>query len=387
MLTGIILKDYTTFTKETSFDFKATNYKILDESNVGRNRVLKGALFVGENASGKTQVLNSIVLLLDLLLDNAEQNFIIRKSMYTKGTKFSLTYTFDISGNDIKYSVEFDSNTINSEKLYVNNELKLERLQKSGKTYFQEEKDNTDINPGLSLLKLEYYNTRFNNDQVLNEWFDFLKNSIYLNCLLGGRAIKSYNPTKISEQIIEKYAENNAASKLNQFIDKLGYNSEIVFNKQTFNTDKTIVINPDTEVIGLKKKGTDFVMPLLLESTGNKAFMSSILPINYATKNNCMIIIDEFSSGLHNELEEALIKYFFNNSSNSQIFFTSHSTNLLDTSILRPDQIYSFEFDSKKGTSIKRFSDENPRESQNIEKMYLNGVFDGMPKYDKTFKD
>ena len=53
MLTGIILKDYTTFTKETSFDFKATNYKILDESNVGRNRVLKGALFVGENASGK----------------------------------------------------------------------------------------------------------------------------------------------------------------------------------------------------------------------------------------------------------------------------------------------------------------------------------------------
>ena len=164
MLTGIILKDYTTFTKETSFDFKATNYKILDESNVGRNRVLKGALFVGENASGKTQVLNSIVLLLDLLLDNAEQNFIIRKSMYTKGTKFSLTYTFDISGNDIKYSVEFDSNTINSEKLYVNNELKLERLQKSGKTYFQEEKDNTDINPGLSLLKLEYYNTRFNND-------------------------------------------------------------------------------------------------------------------------------------------------------------------------------------------------------------------------------
>lgn len=387
MLTGIILKDYTTFTKETSFDFKATNYKILDESNVGRNRVLKGALFVGENASGKTQVLNSIVLLLDLLLDNAEQNFIIRKSMYTKGTKFSLTYTFDISGNDIKYSVEFDSNTINSEKLYVNNELKLERLQKSGKTYFQEEKDNTDINPGLSLLKLEYYNTRFNNDQVLNEWFDFLKNSIYLNCLLGGRAIKSYNPTKISEQIIEKYAENNDASKLNQFIDKLGYNSEIVFNKQTFNTDKTIVINPDTEVIGLKKKGTDFVMPLLLESTGNKAFMSSILPINYATKNNCMIIIDEFSSGLHNELEEALIKYFFNNSSNSQIFFTSHSTNLLDTSILRPDQIYSFEFDSKKGTSIKRFSDENPRESQNIEKMYLNGVFDGMPKYDKTFKD
>lgn len=387
MLTGITLKDYTTFIKETTFDFKATNSKILNETNVGDNRVLKGALFVGENASGKTQVLQAIVLLFDLLLDNTEQNFIVKKSMYTKGTKFSLVYTFNVDGNDIKYSVEFEGNEINSEKLFVNNELKLERLKKNGKTYFGEEKDNDNINPSLSLLKLEYYNTRFNNDIVLNKWFDFLKNSIYINCLFGRRTIKSYNPVKLPEQIIEKYAESNDATKLNKLIDKLGYNSEVVFNKNFSNTDKTIVISSTKETIGLKKKGTNFVMPLPLESTGNKSFMNMILPINYVTKNNAIIIVDEFSSGLHNELEEALIKYFFNNSGNSQIFFTSHSTNLLDTSILRPDQIYSFKFDAKEGTLIKRFSDENPRESQNIEKMYLNGVFDGMPKYNKEFKD
>lgn len=387
MLTGITLKDYTTFIKETTFDFKATNSKILNETNVGDNRVLKGALFVGENASGKTQVLQAIVLLLDLLLDNTEQNFIVKKSMYTKGTKFSLVYTFNVDGKDIKYSVEFDGNEINSEKLFVNNELKLERLKKNGKTYFGEEKDNDNINPSLSLLKLEYYNTRFNNDIVLNKWFDFLKNSLYINCLFGRRTIKSYNPVKLPEQIIEKYAESNDATKLNKLIEKLGYNSEVVFNKNFSNTDKTIVINSTKETIGLKKKGTNFVMPLPLESTGNKSFMNMILPINYVTKNNSIIIVDEFSSGLHNELEEALIKYFFNNSGNSQIFFTSHSTNLLDTSILRPDQIYSFKFDAKEGTLIKRFSDENPRESQNIEKMYLNGVFDGMPKYNKEFKD
>lgn len=387
MLTGITLKDYTTFIKETTFDFKATNSKILNETNVGDNRVLKGALFVGENASGKTQILQAIVLLFDLLLDNTEQNFIVKKSMYTKGTKFSLVYTFNVDGKDIKYSVEFDGNEINSEKLFVNNELKLERLKKNGKTYFGEEKDNDNINPSLSLLKLEYYNTRFNNDIVLNKWFDFLKNSLYINCLFGRRTIKSYNPVKLPEQIIEKYAESNDATKLNKLIEKLGYNSEVVFNKQFSNTDKTIVINSTKETIGLKKKGTNFVMPLPLESTGNKSFMNMILPINYVTKNNSIIIVDEFSSGLHNELEEALIKYFFNNSGNSQIFFTSHSTNLLDTSILRPDQIYSFKFDAKEGTLIKRFSDENPRESQNIEKMYLNGVFDGMPKYNKEFKD
>lgn len=387
MLTSITLKDYTTFVSKTIFDFKATNYKILENTNVGSNRILKGALFVGENASGKTQVLKSIVLLLDLLLENSEQNYIIKKSLYTKGTKFSLSYTFNVDGNEIKYDVVFESNTINSEKLYLNDELKLERLNTTGKTYFGEEKDNKDINPGLSLLKLEYYNTRFNNDTILNKWFEFLKNSIYINCSIPGRLIKSYNPTRISEQFLEKYAENNDTKELNNLIQKIGYSNEVVFNKQSYNKDKTIVINSSKEIIGLRKKGTDVVMPLVFESTGNQSFMNTILPIYYATKNNCMIIVDEFSSGLHNELEEALIRFFFNNSIDSQLFFTSHSTNLLDTSILRPDQIFSFRFDSKNGSLIKRFSDENPRESQNIEKMYLNGVFDGMPKYNKEFKN
>ncbi len=387
MLKKLIIKDYTTFIGKTTFDFSATNYKILEDTNVGEGRVLKGALFVGEYASGKTKALKAIVILLDMLFGNTEQNYIVNKSMYTSGTKYNICYIFEVKGKEIEYQVEFMGNSINSEKLYLDKQLKLERLKKSGKTYFTESKDNDNINSTLSLLKLEYYNTRFNNDPVLNEWFNFLKNSIYLNCLIGMRGLKSYDPTKLNEQYLEQYALTKDATYLNEFISKIGYNSEIVFNKQTTNKDNTISLNSENEEIGLRKKGTSFVMPLALESTGNKAFMSMILPIIFACKNNCMIIVDEFSSGLHNELEEALIKYFFNNSNNSQIFFTSHSTNLLDTYILRPDQIYSFSFNSKKGTLIKRFSDENPRESQNLEKMFRNGVFDGNPSYDKEFKD
>ena len=375
MLTSITLKDYTTFIDETIFDFNATNYKILEDTNVGSNRVLKGALFVGENASGKTQLLSAIKLLLDLLMENSELNFERKKSLYTKGNKFSLSYQFNVDNNIIQYDIEFMKNAINMEKLYVNGELKIERLNSNGRTYFEEIKDIQNINSSLSLLKLEYYNTRFSNDNILNKWFDFLKNSIYINCLRS--IIKIYNPLKENDLGIYKYADNNTTIELNTLINNLGYNSELVFNKT----------KEDKEKICLKKKGTNVSIPLPIESAGNKAFVNIILPIKFATFNNCMLIVDEFSSGLHNELEEALIKYFFNNSSNSQIFFTSHSTNLLDSYLLRPDQIYTFKFDAKKGTIIKRCSDENPRESQNLEKMYLNGVFDGMPKYNKEFKN
>ena len=381
MLKSITLKEYTTFIKETTFDFSATNYKILENTNVGSNRILKGALFVGENASGKTQVLQAIVQLLDMLIENSEQNYLLKKSLYTKGAKYSLKYVFDILGNEIKYEVEFDGYSIINEKLLLNNEVKIERINNSGNTYFGEKKTVNDINLNLSFIKNEYYNTRFNNNTILNEWFLYLKNSLYVNCLLG--TIKSYNPLKVSEQILKKYAEENNANKLNELLKNIGYNSEVIIDKKTSNEDKSVVFKSEKEAVFMKKIGTDVPMPLSIESTGNQALMNIILPINYAIQNNCMLIIDEFSSGLHNELEETLIKYFFNNSKDSQLFFTTHSTNVIDTELLRPDQIYSFRFDSKKGTLIKRFSDENPRESQNMEKMYLNGVFDGMPKYNK----
>ena len=65
----------------------------------------------------------------------------------------------------------------------------------------------------------------------------------------------------------------------------------------------------------------------------------------------------------------------------SQVLFVSHSTNLLSNRLLRPDQIYSIDFDEN-GSKIKRFSSEKPREAQNLEKMYLSGVFNGVPKYE-----
>ena len=98
-----------------------------------------------------------------------------------------------------------------------------------------------------------------------------------------------------------------------------------------------------------------------------------------------MLILDEFSSGFHNELEELLIRYFMRKSNESQLIFVSHSTNLISNSLLRPDQIYAVDF-GKDGSQIKRFSSEKPREAQNLEKMYLGGVFNGVPKYEYSIK-
>ena len=119
-------------------------------------------------------------------------------------------------------------------------------------------------------------------------------------------------------------------------------------------------------------------LPLDLESMGNKTLIEILPQILQAIRKSCMVIIDEFSA-LHNQLEERIIKYFMDNADKSQLFIVSHSTNLLTNTLFRPDQIYTVDYIIGKGSKIYRASDSKPREAQNLEKMYLSGVFNGLP--------
>ena len=69
MLTKIRLKNFLSFKLITTIDLKATNYEMLANTNIS-NGILKGLLFVGSNASGKTNAISSIIFLLKLLLSS-----------------------------------------------------------------------------------------------------------------------------------------------------------------------------------------------------------------------------------------------------------------------------------------------------------------------------
>ena len=141
----------------------------------------------------------------------------------------------------------------------------------------------------------------------------------------------------------------------------------------------TGILKDNDKYLIVKRNEMDFALPVDMESDGNQTIVN-ILPIIFDAMNNGgMVIIDEFSSGFHNILEEKVIKYFMKNSKTSQIFIVSHSTNLLSNTLLRPDQIYTVDFINGKGSKVYRVSDSKPREAQNIEKMYLSGVFNGLP--------
>ena len=129
MLKSIKLNNYTTFINPTTIDFSAKNYKFLDE-NIGDNKILRGCLFVGENASGKSQILNSIKLLLDLLFGNKDFDFKIYKSFYTKKNNYKLEYDFVVSSKNIKYIVELNADGFALEELYLEGKIIIKRFIK-----------------------------------------------------------------------------------------------------------------------------------------------------------------------------------------------------------------------------------------------------------------
>ena len=374
MLKKIKLDNYTTFIQPTEIDFSASNYKFLESENVGSNKILKGCLFVGENASGKTKILKSITLLLDLLFGNNEVDLVSNKSFYTNKSTYKLEYTFIEEGKEIIYLIELGINEIVSEKLILDKQIILERLGNTAKFNLNDEKTFSNISNKLSFLRRIYFDTNFYGNEVLNKWFNYMKKSVYINCYY--RTVINYSGTSL---LVHEYLNNNKVDDINKFLEKIDYKQKIEYGTETS--------NDNTKFISFNKKGTDIYISEMFESIGNITSMELLPSFLHAINNECMISIDEFSSGFHNELEECIIKYFFHYAKDSQLFFTSHSTNILNNTLIRPDQIYSVYFDSKKGSVLKRFSEEMPRESQNTEKMYLNGVFNGMPKYNKNFKD
>lgn len=384
MLKSITINNYTTFIKETTFDFSASKYTFLEKENIGSDKVLKGALFVGENASGKTNVLKAIRFLLQTFSGVQQINYMSLKSFYTTKNTFSIKYVFSEMGHIVEYLIVCDASGIKKEQLGVDDRIYFTRNGTVAhiKRDLEEDDEKKGISSGLSYLRKIYFDTNFSDNDILQKWAQFLQRSVYFNCFT--RELQG-NPLIVDPIVNNQYFEENDTAEVNEFFKLIKYHQKLYFSDTAKN--KTVSFSFPTKTLSFEKSSTDIKIPIYYESTGNQVLIPALLTIIHAIKNECILIVDEFSSGFHNELEECLLNYFFKKSKDSQIFFTTHSTNVLCTSILRPDQIYSVKFDGENGSVAKRFSEHEPmpRVAQNLEHMYLNGEFDGKPYYNSNF--
>lgn len=375
MLTKMTIENFKSFKNKTVIDLMGTGYKILENRNIDEKGILKGAIFVGGNATGKTNIILALRLLLDLLFREKLISLHQYKCLFSEQKNIKLNYEFNIENNILNYDIEFDViESVLIEKLYLNGEELLNRVGNSGISEILESMTFKDLDDSTLLLRTIYFNTKFYGNEILQKWFKYLSNSVYID----PSTKLMINSNKKLE--IKEYLKKNGDALINDFFSIHNFEYKIEY------TDKCKVnlteINTEGEKnIFFKRNNIGEPIPMNMESLGNINLISMLPVFFHVITEGGLLIIDEFSSAFHNELEELLIKYFMSKSLNSQIFLVSHSTNLLSNSIFRPDQEYAVDFKGKEGSYINRFSNEKPRAAQNIEKMYNSGCFGGKPEY------
>lgn len=386
MLTKVIVENFKSFKDKTIFDLGALKYQILQDTNVC-NGILKGALLVGPNATGKSTLILAIKKLLDLLFSDNTTIDPFDFCLFCHKSNIHLEYHFLINGENIQYAFESDKKGhIVFEELLLNGNKVIERKLTSGNVYLGNE--TTKIMDKLFsskvlMLRKCYFADFFASMPTIVKLMEFLQNSVYVDASRG--FVRSYNNTS---HLIQN-ADESVLNEINSSFKTLNIGFKIskskedkiseVYNKK--GNVQAYMIKADKPIIFFQRDDMKLNLPLELESLGNQTLVNLFPSVLHCSQHNSLLLIDEFSSGFHNKLEELVIKYFLLNSKSSQVIFTSHSTNLLNTRLLRPDQIYTVDFKPNDGSFIERFSDENPREAQNLEKMYLSGKFGSLPKY------
>lgn len=385
MLKKVEIKNFKSFKNQTEIDLSKTNYNFLSQ-NVNKDGILKGCIFVGPNASGKSSVVLSIKLLLDFLFKDRNIKLGVLKSLLSEDESFLLTYSFVIDSQEVTYgfSINPDKPFI-EESLFVDDKMMMQRMGTSAKSFIVNEQgvsyDESDVDKETLFLRTLFFNTKFTSNKTLKDWMEFLQNSVYINAFERNIVYygKDYKDLELSS-----YLKGNGLSKINDFFKEFNFEQDIEYTNQGAGNVSALAGEESEKNIFFKRKGVESLIPFTEESLGNQNLLRMLPTFLHVINESGMLLIDEFSSGFHNCLEALLVRYFFEKAKDSQMIFVSHSTNLLSNSLLRPDQEYAVEFNGKEGSSVIRFSKEKPRLAQNIEKMYVSGVFGGLPQFEEN---
>jgi AAA15 family ATPase/GTPase len=128
--------------------------------------------------------------------------------------------------------------------------------------------------------------------------------------------------------------------------------------------------------------GTLLPLELEQESAGTAAYLALLGPLVEALRWGGVTFIDELDSSLHPLIAIEIMRLFENRSQNSkcaQLIFNTHDTNLLNTGILRRDQIWFTEKDAKGESHLYPLTDFKPRRQENLESGYLQGRYGAIP--------
>lgn len=376
MLSKMYLTNFLSFKERTEIDFTASKYSILGKTNVSTSGNLKGALMIGANASGKSNALIGLSFIIKMIKGSGV-SLPAYRCMFTKNPITTIEYEFLIDEKKLYYTIDYNTQTSSlSEIIKINDITVLQRTGNTGELRLDQTVTIDDqVDSNTLFLRVASFNTgRFPQEPTLRKLIDFLQNSYIID---------GYNSGATYGNVITRYAEEHGVDKINRYLEDFNYDFTVEYGYESKGEGIALSVGTEHKSVFFKRKSFPIPNILMNESQGNQVFANMLPYLIGVIENPGMLIIDEFGNSLHNKLAERIIRFFMENADQSQLFITSHHSNLISNSVFRPDQIDLLYFEDRSGSRVKRLSEFKPREAQNLEKMYLGGMFEGLPTYEK----
>ena len=377
MLAKMYLTNFLSFKERTEIDLTASKYSILGKTNVYKSEILKGALFIGPNASGKSNALKGLSFIIKMIKGEGV-SFNRYRCLFSDNPIITIEYEFIFESKKVENVIEYNIQTNSiSENLKIDEITVLKRTGNTGELRIGQSVTIDDqVDSETLFLRTASFNTgRFPQEPTLRKLMDFLQNSYIVD---------EYNWDARVGSTITRYAEEFGVEKINKYLTAFKYDFSMEYGSESEGAGLKLTLGADNKMVFLKRKSFPFPNVLINESQGNQVFADLLPHLIRVIENAGMLIVDEFGNSFHNKLAEKIISFFMENAKNSQIFITSHHTNLISNSVFRPDQINLITFLNTSGSNVKRLSQFKPREAQNLEKMYLGGMFEGLPIYEEV---
>lgn len=377
MLAKMYLTNFLSFKERTEIDLTASKYSILGKTNVYKSEILKGALFIEPNASGKSNALKGLSFIIKMIKGEGV-SFNRYRCLFSDNPIITIEYEFIFESKKVEYVIEYNIQTNSiSENLKIDEITVLKRTGNTGELRIGQSVTTDDqVDSETLFLRTASFNTgRFPQEPTLRKLMDFLQNSYIVD---------EYNWDARVGSTITRYAEEFGVEKINKYLTAFKYDFSMEYGSESEGAGLKLTLGADNKMVFLKRKSFPFPNVLINESQGNQVFADLLPHLIRVIENAGMLIVYEFGNSFHNKLAEKIISFFMENAKNSQIFITSHHTNLVSNSVFRPDQINLITFLNTSGSNVKRLSQFKPREAQNLEKMYLGGMFEGLPIYEEV---
>lgn len=371
-------------------------------------KVLKAAVIYGANGSGKSNFIDAISFVKNLVMNsiNHQPGQGIRQLPHKlEGFDKESSYKIQFITKGIRYVFGFSLKNmlVTDEYLYYfpnNRQTKI--FEREGESFSAGSKFRGKYSACKGVLKpnrlLLSCAANFSSVQEVADAFTFFSNDLVV-CGPGNQdnwmnfsLYQMNNNPKMKTVVIAFLSELGTGIKdIQVSIDqkKLETTELPPFLSDEF---KAFLLQNNVDAITAKVIYDNFETDLIQEeSTGIRKLFAMLCPLIDIIVNGKVLIYDELESSLHESLVYGLVKQFINTDAErfAQLIFTTHDTGLLNLDLFRRDQIWFTELTKdERSTDLYSLAEiKNVRKEENFGKGYIAGKYGAIPMLNLNFAD